>query len=373
MIENMTQIRRLPLHAVHQKLGAKIGAFGEWEVPLYYEKTGIISEHEAVRAKAGIFDISHMGEIFVEGPKARETLEHLLSNHISKLILGKAIYSPMLNEQGGFVDDVIVYQIGNESYLVIVNASNVAKDYEWMLSHNPYNAAITNRSEEFGLLSIQGPNSLKILKKIFPEPLEILSYYSIAKSSKPWADTWIARTGYTGELGYEILLKNQYLEKAYEMMMDQGKEFGILPIGFGARDTLRLEAKMPLYGQDMNDETTPLEAGLDWAVFFDKSFIGKEALLKQKKVGLPKKLVGFEMIDRGLARHDYAVTKNGKTVGRVTSGSFAPTLKKNIGLAYVETNEAVIGNEIEILIRGTQTKARIVKTPFYKRNQKELV
>ncbi len=365
MQATMVHIKKLPLHEFHQTLGARLGTFGEWEVPLYY--SSVIDEHKAVRNRVGIFDISHMGEIYFEGRTARQTLNYLLSAQVDRLVMGKALYSPVCNEKGGIVDDVIVYQLGEESYLVVVNAANIAKDYDWFLSHNLKSAAIQNRSEEIGLLSIQGPNSLDLLKSIFPYPLEQMKYYSVLPGSNPWKNVLIARTGYTGELGYEIFLMKKDLTDAYSVFLEKGKAFGIKPIGFGARDTLRLEACMMLYGQDMNDETTPLEVGLERTVFFDKEFIGRSALIQQKEKGISKKIVGFEMLGHGLARHDYDVTKNGRSIGRVTSGSFSPTLKKNIGLAGVLLEESQMGHEIEIQIRQNQVSAKIVATPFYKK------
>lgn len=373
MTVSMNQvIRRLPLHDTHVHLGAKMGAFGEWEVPLYY--SSILEEHAAVREKCGIFDISHMGEIWFRGTKARKTLEFLLPGKIEKLVLGKAVYSPMLNERAGIVDDLIVSQISPDSYLVVVNAANVEKDYNWFLEHDRFDAEIIDLSNDFGLLAVQGPVSPKIVSQIFSDEITKLPYYHIMKSDVPWKGSYISRTGYTGEIGFEIFLAQKNLKSAYDTFMEIGRSFGIKPIGFGARDTLRLESCMLLYGQDMNDDTSPLEAGLEWTLNLDKEFVGKSELIKQKSQGIKKRIVAFEMIDRGLARHDYAVVKNGKTIGKVTSGTFAPTLKKNIGLAYVSAEESTIGNEIAIQIRDSQAKAKIVKMPFYKKNTtKEIV
>ncbi len=369
----MTQdIRKLPLHNTHVQLGGKMGAFGEWEVPLYY--SSILEEHAAVREKCGIFDISHMGEVWFRGSNARKALNSLLPGKIEKLVPGKAVYSPMLNERGGIVDDLIVSQIDADSYLVVVNAANVEKDYNWFLAHNPLKAEIVNESDAFGLLAVQGPESAKVVSQVFSDDILKLPYYHIQKSDIPWKGSYISRTGYTGEIGFEIFLAQKNLKPAYNTFLEIGKSFGIKPIGFGARDTLRLESCMLLYGQDMNDDTSPLEAGLEWTLDLEKDFVGKDPLVKLKTQGIAKKLVGFEMIDRGLARHDYSVFKNGKIIGKVTSGTFAPTLKKNIGLAYVDTPESAVGNEIQIQIRDQQAKARIVKTPFYKKNTtKEIV
>lgn len=360
----MTEQQKLPLHNLQASLGARFGSFGHWEVPLYF--SGVIDEHETVRQKVGLFDISHMGEIFFEGPDARDVLDAIITNQMTKLKIGKALYSPVCNEKGGIVDDVIVYQLADNRYLVIVNASNIEKDYAWFKAHQKGNVTITNRSDDFGLLSLQGPKSLELLRQITEEPVGEMSYYSILSVSSKWKNAWICRTGYTGELGFEILLQKNDLESAYTEMMEKGKSFGIRPIGFGARDTLRLEAAMLLYGQDMDDDTTPLEAGIGRTVFFGKNFVGKEKLLAQKEKGIQKTLIGFEMVGHGLARHGYEVKKNGESIGCVTSGSFSPTLKKNIGLAYVSAKNAEIGNEIQIQIRQNEINAKIVLIPFYK-------
>ena len=342
-----------------------MGSFGEWEVPLYY--SSVLEEHEAVRAGVGIFDISHMGEIYFEGPAAFRALDFLITNQLQKLTIGKALYSPICNDRGGIVDDLVIYRLSADVYLVIVNASNVAKDYDWFLHHNIEKAQITDRTEKTGLLSVQGPKSLELLKTIFSEPIERLSYYSIMEAPSLSSNALVARTGYTGELGFEILIRTEDLENTYQVIMEKGKKFGIKPIGFGARDTLRLEACMLLYGQDMDDEITPLEAGLERTISFEKEFLGRFSLLEAKERGIQKKLVGFEMIGHGLARHGYPILKNGHSIGQVTSGSFSPTTKKNIGLAYVSTKESEIGNEIDIQIRSNMVRAKIVKTPFYKK------
>ena len=344
-----------------------MGAFGEWEVPLYYST--VIEEHQAVRSLVGIFDISHMGEIYVEGSQAKETLNYIVTNRMERLSPGKALYSPVCNEHGGIVDDVIVYELDPERYLVIVNASNVEKDYEWFLKHCSKDVKITNRSNELGLLAIQGPKSALLLQKVFSSSFKQLAYYSMMQMSSPWEGVLVARTGYTGELGFEIVVSQDNLEEVYSTVMEKGKEFGIKPIGFGARDTLRLEAAMFLYGQDMDDTTTPLEAGLERTVVFEKEFVGRKALLAQKEAGVSRKLVGFEMLGHGLARHGYPVYRGNRQIGQVTSGSFAPTLKKNIGLAYLAIGEIDSKEPIDIQIRSNQISAQIVKLPFYQKKQ----
>lgn len=359
--------KQLPIHERHRSLGARFGVFGEWEVPLYY--SSVLDEHEAVRSAVGIFDISHMGEIFFEGKGARELINQLITNNANKLTDGKAIYSPMCNQSGGVVDDLIVYQLRDDKFLLIVNAGNVETDFSWFLEHNATDCNIVNKTREYGLLAIQGPMSLQVMSKILSEPIHQMKYYSILPACSRWDGAWIARTGYTGELGYELMVKSEDLDSAYQEIMEVGKQFGIKPVGFGARDTLRLEAAMLLCGQDMDQATTPLEAGLDRFVDLGKDFIGRSALLTQQSSGIKQKLIGFEMIDSGIARHGYGVQKNGTSIGRVTSGTVSPSLRKNIGLAYVSVDQAKIDNPIEIVIRQNLSKAKIVQIPFYERNR----
>ncbi len=366
----MTSPKTLPLHVLHEKLGAKLGCFGNWEVPLYY--SSIVEEHLAVRERAGIFDISHMGEFLVRGNRARQALNEWLTNRVSKLQPGKAIYSPLCNPSGGIVDDVVLYQLEEESFLMVVNAANIEKDFNWLSANLHHPVELSNVSEHYGLLSIQGPRSQEILTELFSSSVKQLSYYSVMRVKGRWRNALLARTGYTGELGYELFVSQEHLEEAYHSILDCGGRFGVQPAGFGARDTLRLEACMLLYGQDMNDNTTPLEAGIGWTVAFEKNFIGREALEKQQAAGIPKKLVAFEMLDRGVARHGYPIAFDGKNVGEVTSGSFSPTLQKNIGLAYVPVSLARVGREFEVSIRGRLLRASIVKKPFYTRHGHKL-
>lgn len=352
-------IRSLPLHEKHAGLGARFGAFGEWQVPLYY--TSILEEHKAVRTRAGLFDISHMGEFFFSGARAAEFLNELLPRNILDQKNGRALYMPLLRDNGTTVDDIIVYRFSEDRFLVIVNAGNIAKDFEWIHPRVPKDVEFVDRSEEFGLLALQGPESEKIAGQTFGgEAIAGLTYYSF----RPFRSGLIAATGYTGERGYEIMIKKNELPSIWDSSVAKGAQ----AVGFGARDTLRLEAAMPLYGHDLNDETTPLEAGLDWAIDWNKkSFVGRGPLIKQKETGPQKKLIGFEMIDRGIPRQDYEILKSGKKIGKVTSGSFAPTLEKNIGMGYVEAAEAREGNEIEILVRDKNLKAKSVGLPFYAR------
>lgn len=352
--------RELPLHKKHVQLGAKFGVFGSWEVPLYY--SSILEEHEAVRIRAGLFDISHMGEFFLEGAHAGAFLEELFPRDVVGLKEGRAIYGPLLNEKGGIVDDVIIYKLNPESFLLIVNATNIEKDQAWIRSRLPSGVEFHNASEQKGLLALQGPASAGLVGRLFGEDFSGLKYYQFRK----WGSGIIARTGYTGEIGFEIMVDRDDLYEVWGTIFAGGKRDGLAVVGFGARDTLRLEAGMLLYGHDMTSETTPLEAGIDWAVDFNKErFMGREALLRQKAEGLRRRLVGFEVIERGIPRCDCEIRKSGRAIGKVTSGSFSPTLGKNIGLGYVEIAEAEVGNEVEIVIRERPFKASIVKLPFY--------
>ncbi|MBI3317207.1 MAG: glycine cleavage system aminomethyltransferase GcvT [Candidatus Omnitrophica bacterium] len=360
-------VRSLPLQNRHVAAGARFGTFGNWNVPLYY--TGILEEHKAVRTHAGLFDISHMGEFFFKGSGAARFLNELLPRDIENQKLGRAFYMPLLREDGGIIDDIIVYRFTADEFLMIVNAGNIEKDFTWIKPRVPVGVALTNASEELGLLALQGPASEEIAAKIFPEvKLKEAAYYGFLL----WKNGMIARTGYTGEHGFEIMAPHQELAKVWDDILDIGAQHAVprkvISCGFGARDTLRLEAGMPLYGHDMNDEITPLEAGLEWAVDLKKkSFVGREALGMQMQSGLKKKLVGFEMIERGIPRQGQVILKNGKKAGEVTSGSFAPTLERNIGLGYVAAELAVPGEELEVVIREKLLRAKIVKLPFYKR------
>ncbi len=357
------EIRRLPLHEKHAAKGARFGAFGEWEVPLYY--TSILEEHQAVRRKAGLFDISHMGEFFVSGRQAEDFLQALLPRDISSIRDGQAKYMPLLNERGGMVDDIVVYRLSRERFLIIVNASNIEKDFSWIKPRVPSGVVFENQSEVKGLLALQGPASSQILKGAFGSDFDRLHYYEFAE----WKSGIISRTGYTGEDGFEIMADKKELQEIWERLFAAGAA-SLLPAGFGARDTLRLEAAMPLYGHDMNDDISPLELGIGWAIDLEKpSFCGRDVLVKESQQGSRRKLVGFEMIDRGIPRQDCLIQKGGREIGKVTSGTFAPTLQKNIGLGYVPAEASSIGNEIEIIVRDKPLKAKIVKRPFYKRRK----
>ena len=352
----------------HKAFGAKIIPFAGYNMPVQYE--GINIEHEAVRNKLGVFDVSHMGEFWVKGPKALDFIQRVTSNDASVLIDGKVQYSCFPNEKGGIVDDLLVYKINNETYLLVVNASNIAKDWEWCTKQNTMGAILYNASDEISQLAIQGPLALKAMQKLTDTKVIDMEYYTFKKLTFAGVkDVIFATTGYTGSGGCEIYMANTDAAKIWNAVFEAGKEFGIKPIGLAARDTLRLEMGFCLYGNDINDTTSPIEAGLGWITKFTdaKNFINKEALLKQKTNGVSKKLVGFEMIDKGIPRHEYIIVDaSGNTIGEVTSGTMAPSLKISIGMGYVKSEFSKQGSEIYIKIRDKALKAKVVKFPFYK-------
>lgn len=365
----MGDLKRTPLYDIYKKMGAKTIDFGGWELPVQF--SGIKEEHQAVRERAGLFDVSHMGEIEVAGAGAEAFLQTLLTNDVSKLKPGDAQYTAMCYEDGGTVDDLIVYKRAADRFLLVVNAANTDKDFEWIRSHAPAAVAVKNASNDYAQLALQGPKAEAILQKLTEERLEDIGFFKfkepVAVAGVP---ALVSRTGYTGEDGFEIYLPWAEAPKVWEALLAAGKDDGLLPCGLGARDTLRFEAKLPLYGQELGPDITPLEAGIGFAVKLDKAadFIGKEALAAQKANGIPRKLVGLEMIDKGIPRAHYEVYKDGVKIGVVTTGTQSPTLKKNLGLALVERTAAAIGTEVEVDIRGKRKKAIVVKTPFYKRS-----
>lgn len=358
----VTISQKLTLHDEHLARGARMGEFGGWEVPLFY--SNVIAEHTAVRTKAGLFDISHMGEFLVEGPGALVFLESHLPRRIAPMKAQQALYMPLVNDQGGMVDDIIVYRASEDRFLIVVNAGNIEKDFSWFKTRAPQDVSVSNLSDEMGFLALQGPLSQAILKDAFGA-----FYAGIARFHYlDFEGGIIARTGYTGEDGFEIMVPKEKLKLVWDALFKAGEGKGLLPIGFGARDTLRLEAAMPLYGHELTDDITPLEAGLEWAVDLSKGiFPGLEVLQKQKALGITKKRIGFEMIGRGIPRHECEIQKDGKRIGWVTSGSFIPTTSKNIGMGYVAAEEAQKGSNIDIMIRGNPVPALIVSLPFYRR------
>lgn len=337
--------------------------FGGWEMPVHY--SSIIKEHKAVRQSAGLFDVSHMGEVKVSGEDALDNLQRILSNNIGKLNIGQATYTVMCNPDGGIKDDFLVYRIAENEYLLIVNASNIEKDYDWIKENLEGEVYVENLSKDYGLLALQGPKSEEILEKITDIDLSNIKYFRFADDKVAGIKTLISRTGYTGEKGFELYCNSDDVEDLWNAIMNSGEELDLKPAGLGARNTLRLEKKLCLYGNDIDENTNPLEAGLSFAVDLNKDdFIGKEKIMEVKKNGIEKKLIGFKLIGRGIPRHGYDITKEEKKIGRVTSGSFSPSLNENIGLGYVNVEEAEVGNEIDIMIRNRKVKAEIVETPF---------
>lgn len=366
------QLRQTALYPVHQQLGARLIEFGGWLMPVQY--SGIIEEHRAVRTAAGLFDLSHMGEFEVSGPHALEFLQYATTNDVSKLEVGQAQYNLLCYPDGGIVDDLIIYRLPDKYYLV-VNASNIEKDFAWLdekRTTQGFQVSFTNVSYTTSLISIQGPNAVEILQPLVSINLDELAYYHVTQGQLEDVLVIIARTGYTGEDGFELFFDHSYSERIWNLLAEKGKAKGLLPIGLGARDTLRLEAKMALYGNDIDTQTNPLEAGLGWVVKFDKGdFIGKDALLKIKEGGLKRKLVGFEVTGKGIARHGYPVSKDGQAVGVVTSGAPSPSVGKNIGLAYLPAELSKIGTTFEVMVRDRPVEAKVIKTPFYTRPDKQ--
>lgn len=342
--------------------------FAGYYMPLQYE--GVNAEHETVRKGIGVFDVSHMGEFWVKGPKALEFVQWVTSNDASKLVPGKVQYSCFPNETGGIVDDLLVYMVDAETYLLVVNAANIDKDWAWCTSHNKAGAILYNASDEIAQLAIQGPLALKAMQKLTDTPVTDMEYYTFKKLTFAGVPEVIfATTGYTGSGGCEVYMSNADAPKIWEAVFEAGKEFGIKPIGLAARDTLRLEMGYCLYGNDINDTTSPIEAGLGWITKFTdaKDFINKTALLKQKQEGTTRKLVGFEMVDKGIPRHEYEIVDaEGNKIGEVTSGTMGPSVKIPVGMGYVPAAYAKEGSEIYIRVREKQLKAKVVKFPFYK-------
>ncbi len=362
----MPEIKRTALYDTHKRCGARLIPFGGWEMPVEY--SGITAEHAAVRNAVGLFDVSHMGEFFVRGEGVRELLQFVTSNDVSLLEDGQAQYSAMAYEEGTVVDDLLVYRVDAETYMLVVNAANIAKDFQWLQAHNEAGARIEDDSDRTTMLATQGPRSQETLAPLTDVDLSQIAYYRFSRAKLAGVDGIVSRTGYTGEDGFEFYFDRQQSEAVWEAILESGKAHGILPVGLGARNTLRLEAKMLLYGNDMDETTTLLEAGLGWIAKLDKSsFVGREALVKQKEAGLQRKLVGFEMLGRDIARDHYAALVGGKEVGHVTSGSPSITLKKNIGLAYLPIAHTGPGTRFQVRVRKRLCDAAVVKTPFYKR------
>jgi aminomethyltransferase len=356
------------LHASQKKLGAKMIEFFGWEMPV--EFSGIISEHMAVRTKAGLFDVSHMGEILISGKQALDFVQYLTPNNASRLTPDKAQYTALTTPKGTFIDDMLVYCLDEEKYLCVVNAANSDKDHEWILSHKDgFDVSVENQSDSYTQLALQGREAEAILQPLTGINLEEMKTFRTARGSVAGVGALVSRTGYTGEDGFEIYTQSENPAKIWNALLEAGEACGLCPIGLGARDTLRLEATLMLYGNDIDETTTVLEAGLGWLVKFKKGdFLGREVLLKQKEEGLRRKIIGFEILGRGIARPLYSVFVNGEKVSEVNSGSYSPYLKKSIGLTYLPIENTEEGAEFEIDIRGTLVKAKVIPLPFYQRD-----
>ncbi|MGM7701949.1 glycine cleavage system aminomethyltransferase GcvT [Pseudalkalibacillus sp. Hm43] len=364
----MSTLQRTPLFELYKEYGAKVIDFGGWELPVQF--SSIKEEHEAVRTKAGLFDVSHMGEVSVKGPGALDFLQYVMTNDVSKLKDGGAQYTAMCYEDGGTVDDLLVYKRADEDYLLVVNAANTEKDYDWLVKNKKGDVEIKNISDDVAQLALQGPVAEQVLQKLTDYNLSEIGFFKFAEDvDLDGTNALVSRTGYTGEDGFEIYCDSQDAPTLWKKILETGKEDGVQPIGLGARDTLRFEARLALYGQELTAEISPLEAGIGFAVKVKKEadFIGKEALTKQKEEGLKRKLVGIEMIEKGIPRTHYEVFKNDEKIGEVTTGTQSPTLGKNLGLAIINTEYAELGTEVEVQVRKRRLKAEVVKTPFYKR------
>ena len=360
-------MKKTQLTETHIKLGAKMVPFAGYNMPVSYK--GVIHEHKIVREGVGIFDVSHMGEFLVSGSQALPLLQKVTSNDVSKLAIGQAQYSCMPNTQGGIVDDLIVYRIKEETYLLVVNASNIEKDFEWISNYNTEGADLRNISEGYSLLAIQGPKAVEVMQSLTSIDLSAIKYYYFEIADFAGIEhVIISATGYTGSGGFEIYCKNNEVEQIWEAVLKAGAEFNIEPIGLAARDTLRLEMGYCLYGNDIDDTTSPIEAGLGWITKFNKEFVNDTELKKQKENGINKKLVGFELLERGIPRKDYEiVSAKGEIIGKITSGTMSPSLDKAIGMGYVSTDFSKPGSEIFIQIRKKRIPAKVVKMPFYKK------
>ena len=361
-------LKTTSLNSVHKRAGAKMVDFAGWEMPVQYE--GVVAEHMAVRTAVGVFDVSHMGEVFMKGPNALALIQKLTCNDASKLADGQAQYSALTTERGTFVDDILVHKFADADYFLCVNAGTQDKDFQWIKDHAAGGVELANRSADFAQIAVQGPRGVETVKKLTKFPLEQIKYYRFVRTDVNGEPCMLARTGYTGEDGFEIYVASNKAEAMWDAVMNAGHSFGIKPCGLAARDTLRLEAGMCLYGNDMDETATVLEADLGWILKFGKGdFIGRVALEKQKAEGVKRVLAAFEMVDAGIARHGYDVYVKGEKFSQVTSGTHVPFLKKSIGLTYLPASAAAVGAEFEIDLRGRRARARVIEKPPYKRNK----
>ena len=360
-----TNLKATPLLGLHKELGAKLVPFAGWNMPIQF--AGVLSEHTCVRERVGLFDVSHMGEIEIKGKDAKKFLQFLLSNNVEKMLDGSILYSLMCYETGGVVDDLLAYRFSENHYFLCVNASNSDKDYDWIARHaSSFNVNIKNTSSETSQLALQGPDAKNVLQSLCGISLDDLSYYNFRKGMVNNVESLISRTGYTGEDGFELYLSPEKVSEVFRSLMEQGRSYGIQPIGLGARDTLRIEMGYPLYGNEIDNNPTPLDAGLGWVIKFDKGeFLGRGSLLKQKEQGSPRrKLVGLKLLTRGVPRAHYQVFKNGESVGEVTSGTFSPTLNTGVGLCYVSSEYSGVGSHLGVKIRDQLVATEVIKLPF---------
>jgi aminomethyltransferase len=360
-------MKRIPLHDLHVQLGAKIVPFAGFEMPVRYSSD--LDEHHTVRNGVGVFDVSHMGEFMVRGPKALDLIQRVSANDAAQLYDGKVQYSYLPNATGGVVDDLLVYRLKADEYMLVVNASNIEKDWAWISSHNTDGAILENHSDELCLLAVQGPKALEALQRLTSLDLAAMEYYTFQQGTLAGiGEVLISATGYTGAGGFELYVPNAHAEALWKAVFEAGADLGIKPIGLGARDTLRLEMGYCLYGNDIDDTTSPLEAGLGWVTKFTKSFVNSEALLAQKNQGLTRKLIGFELLERGIPRSHYELCDaEGNRIGEVTSGTQSPTLQRGIGMGYVPTAHSKVGSTIYVKVRDKLLAAQIVKLPFVKK------
>ena len=360
-----TNLKATPLLGLHKELGAKLVPFVGWNMPIQF--AGVLSEHICVRERVGLFDVSHMGEIEVKGKDAKKFLQFLLSNNVEKMFDGSILYSLMCYETGGVVDDLLAYRFSENHYFLCVNASNSDKDYDWIARHaSSFNVNIKNTSSETSQLALQGPDAKNVLQSLCDISLDDLSYYNFRRGMVNNVESLISRTGYTGEDGFELYLSPEKVSEVFRSLMEQGRSYGIQPIGLGARDTLRIEMGYPLYGNEIDNNPTPLDAGLGWVIKFDKGeFLGRGSLLKQKEQGSPRrKLVGLKLLTRGVPRAHYQVFKNGESVGEVTSGTFSPTLNTGVGLCYVSSEYSDVGSHLDVKIRDQLVATEVIQLPF---------
>ncbi|MEP5613022.1 MAG: glycine cleavage system aminomethyltransferase GcvT [Cyclobacteriaceae bacterium] len=359
------EVKQIPLNAIHEKLGGKMVPFAGYNMPVRYSSDK--EEHQTVREGVGVFDVSHMGEFMLRGPNALDLIQWVSSNDASKLVNGQAQYSCLPNDTGGIVDDLLIYKIADEKYMLVVNASNIEKDWNWIKSQDKWGVDMENVSDDIVLLAVQGPKAVEALQKLTEVNLDEITFYTFKTGVLAGIEMIISATGYTGSGGFELYITKEYAEQVWHKIFEAGEEFGIKPIGLGARDTLRLEKGFCLYGNDITDETSPLEAGLGWVTKFTKDFVNAENLKAQKEAGLTRKLVGFIMVDRGIPRQGYELADaDGNIIGTVTSGTMAPSMNIGVGMGYVSIEHSKADTEIFVVIREKHVKAKVVRPPFLK-------